>query len=261
MRRARKFAVFALLASAAFAATEALAQRYGGSDQGYSRYGRNQRTYQAGVFDYYLLSLSWSPSYCASRQSGGYDPQCDRRGGRPYSFVLHGLWPQFEKGWPQDCASPDRGFVPREVADRMLDIMPSQKLVFHEYRKHGTCSGLGIEGYFDFARQEYNKVKIPARYQQVTDDRMFVSPAEVVQDFVAANPGLRANMMAVSCSGPGDRMQEVRICVDKAGDFRACGRNENQRKLCSAPRMYVPPVRASATGGGTDSRSPEQKSL
>ena len=80
----------------------------------------------AGVFDYYLLSLSWSPSYCAASGARG-DRQCARR----FAFVLHGLWPQFERGWPQDCQSPDRGYVPYRVAEDMRDIMPSDRLVSH----------------------------------------------------------------------------------------------------------------------------------
>lgn len=197
----------------------------------------------AGQFDYYLLSLSWSPSYCASLQRDGYDPQCHRRDGKRYSFVLHGLWPQNDRGWPQFCPSADRGFVPRPVADRMLDIMPSDKLVFHQYRKHGTCSGLGVDGYFDLSRELFNKVKIPRRYVNLADQRLFVSPSDVVNEFVAANPGLKPDQIAIECGGPGNRLKEVRICFSKDGQFRTCGRNEDQRRLCSAPTMYVPPVR------------------
>ena len=271
MPRTRVLAAVVALILAAWTSSESLAQRYGGSGQGYGSYGRNQsRNSQPGVFDYYLLSLSWSPTFCASQPRNAADPQCNRSG-RPYAFVLHGLWPQFERGWPQDCASPDRGFVPRDVADRMLDIMPSLKLVFHEYRKHGTCSGLGVNGYFEMARSTYERVKIPARFRQVVDERLFVSPSELIQEFVSANPGLRPDMMVVSCSGPGNRLQEVRICVDKQGGFRPCGGNENQRRLCSAPRMYVPPVRSGAGAPADDrptnrtpmpgSRPAEQKSL
>lgn len=197
----------------------------------------------AGQFDYYLLSLSWSPSYCASLQRDGYDPQCHRRDGKRYSFVLHGLWPQNDRGWPQFCQSADRGFVPRPVADRMLDIMPSDKLVFHQYRKHGTCSGLGVDGYFDLSRELFNKVKIPRRYINLADERLFVSPSDLVNEFVAANPGLKPDQIAIECGGPGNRLKEVRICFTRDGQFRTCGRNEDQRRLCSAPSMYVPPVR------------------
>ena len=117
---------------------------------------------QAGAFDYYVLALSWSPTYCAERRGNGYEPQCDVRSGRPYAFVLHGLWPQHERGWPENCRTSDRGWVPGPVAERMLDIMPSKRLVFNEYRKHGTCSGLGVDGYFDLARQPPRQGEDPA---------------------------------------------------------------------------------------------------
>jgi ribonuclease T2 len=219
----------------------------GGFAREASPYGRTQKTYEAGKFDYYVMALSWSPSYCAGQPSGGNDIQCSPRSGRPYSFVLHGVWPQFEKGWPQDCATADRGFVPRPVANKMLDIMPSDKLVFHEYRKHGTCSGLGVDGYFDMARSLYNKVKIPQRFIDVTDPRLFVSTPELLAEFVAANPGLKPDGIVVDCGGAGPRLKEVRICFDKGGNFRSCGRNENQSRMCKAAKVYVPPVRASST--------------
>jgi ribonuclease T2 len=202
---------------------------------------------EPGRFDYYVLALSWSPTYCADAGDRRNDPQCGARSGRPYAFVLHGLWPQHERGWPQECKSADRGWVPGPVADGMLDIMPSKRLVFHEYRKHGTCSGLGVDGYFRLSRQLYEKVKIPDRFVRLTDDRLTVSPSELVADFMAANPDLRPDMMVVECGGAGNRLKEVRICFTKEGAFRACGRNENQRRLCSADRMYVPPVRLGAS--------------
>ena len=220
-------------------AAEAQRAPWAGSGQG----GR-QQTYEAGKFDYYVVALSWSPSYCASARSGGRDDQqCAPRNGKRFSFVLHGLWPQFEKGWPQDCRSAAGDRVPRPVADRMLDIMPSDKLVFHEWRKHGTCSGLSIDDYFDLARSLHDKIKVPQRYQQVNDPRLTLSPGEVVNDFVAANPGLSRTMITVKCGGPGNRMEEVRVCFDRDGKYRACGRNEDQRKACSAATMYIPPVR------------------
>ena len=87
--------------------------------------------------------------------NGRYDPQCHGRERRPYAFVLHGLWPQFEQRWPEFCRTSESTFVPEAVAQRMLDIMPSKRLIFHEYRKHGTCSGLGVDGYFDLSRRLY----------------------------------------------------------------------------------------------------------
>lgn len=203
-----------------------------------------EREHRAGAFDYYVLALSWSPTYCADLRNTRYDPQCHAGGERRYAFVLHGLWPQYARGWPEHCRSPDRGYVPRPVANRMLDIMPSDKLIFNEYRKHGTCSGLGVDGYFDLARLLHDKVVIPKRFIGLSDERLMLSPDALVREFVEVNPGLQPDMLAVECGGPGHRLREVRICFDKAGRFRACGSNENPRRLCSANLMYVPPVRS-----------------
>jgi len=257
--RTRRAGVIAALLGIGAAAADALAQRPSDRDpDGYARRyhsrDRSGREHQPGVFDYYLLALSWSPTYCADVGADRRDPQCNSHTGRPYAFVLHGLWPQYERGWPGHCPSPDQGYVPGPVADRMLDIMPSKQLVFHEYRTHGTCSGLGVDGYFDLARQLYGKVKIPSRFVSPVEERMTIAPGQLIGAFVAANPELKPNMIAVSCGGAGNRLREVRICFDKSGAFRACGRNEDQARLCSAERMYVPPVRVG--GGGTPARQP-----
>ena len=202
---------------------------------------------RAGAFDYYVLALSWSPTYCAAvRDEARYEPQCQAQRDRPFAFVLHGLWPQYERGWPEHCLSPDRGYVPRPVANRMLDIMPSAKLIFNEYRKHGTCSGLGVDAYFDLARRLYHKITIPKRFVGLSEERLMLSPQALVREFAEANPGLRPDMLAVACGGPGHRLKEVRICFDKGGSFRPCGSNETSRRLCPANLMYVPPVRSSA---------------
>ena len=207
---------------------------------------------EAGRFDYYSLVLSWSPTYCAGLRRDGYDPQCHARDGKRYSFILHGLWPQHERGWPENCPTQSRPFVPQKTIDGMLDIMPSPKLVIHEYRKHGTCSGLTPEQYYATSRQFFQKVRIPPRYER-PNQAFSVSPEEVVRDFVSVNPEMKAESIAVACGGPGNRLREVRVCFSREGAYRACGRNEDARRLCSAGKLYVPPVRA--PGGGDTQRS------
>lgn len=249
-RRAVRRAVLALAALALpIASALPAAAQYGPGPGGRAPYSfQPPARNEAGNFSYYTLVLSWSPTYCASQRDRS-DPQCDRRDGRPYAFVLHGLWPQHERGWPESCQTRERPYVPRSTIDRMLDIMPSPKLVIHEYRKHGTCSGLAPDAYFDFSRKLFAKVKIPQRYVR-PNRAFFVSPAELKGDLVAANPELKEDMLTVSCGGPGGRLREVRICFSREGELRACGRNEEQRRLCTQARMYVPPVRS----GGTDDR-------
>ncbi len=198
-----------------------------------------------GDFDYYALALSWSPTHCESEDGQRDAQQCAPRHGRPYGFILHGLWPQHsDDGYPESCPTGERPFVPNRVIDEMADIMPSRGLVIHQYRKHGTCSGLAPEAYFDTSRKLFESVRVPDRFRNPTQAQ-FVSPRDVIDAFVAANPELRSDMIAVVCAGPGNRFREVRICFSKSGQPIRCGRNEAQGRLCRTDRMHVPPVRLS----------------
>ncbi len=225
--------------------------RYGRGDDS-SGGGRNV----AGQFDYYALVLSWSPSYCADARND--DQQCGRRDGKRFSFVLHGLWPQYERGWPQDCRTPRRPFVPEALIDSMLDIMPSSRLVIHEYRKHGTCSGLPPDLYFSTARRLFKSIRIPDNYKNPMETQS-IEPKQLAADLLRANPGLKSDSFAIVCGGAGNRLKEVRFCFNKNGEPRGCGGNEDQRKLCSANRMYVPPVRSTSRDEQIDS-PPRQQS-
>lgn len=208
----------------------------------------------AGQFDYYALVMSWSPTHCASDagQRADSDMQCASRDGRRYSFVLHGLWPQYERGYPESCPTRDRPFVPDNVIGSVLDVMPSRGLAIHEYRKHGTCSGLDAAGYFDLGEQLFRQIKVPERYVNPFDGQN-VAPEDLVREFTEANPGLQPDMMGVVCGGPGNRLKEIRVCFTRQGKLRSCGRNESQKKLCSARTMFVPPVRSTAKGDAPSS--------
>ncbi len=170
----------------------------------------------SGVFDYYVLSLSWSPEYCAGNGTRRDEPQCD--GHRRYSFVAHGLWPQNEKGFPQSCA---RGaHLDGDLVHDMLDIMPSPDLVRHEWATHGTCSGLDPQAYFAKLRSAFSAVIIPKRYHDST--RAFHADVDNLRrDFIVANPHLDGNDFAVLCHG--HFLQEVRVCLDKHLRPRKCG--------------------------------------
>jgi ribonuclease T2 len=193
-----------------------------------------RRNDEPGRFDFYVLSLSWSPSYCESARRA--DPgQCAQ--GRPFSFVVHGLWPQHESGYPQFCQR-QADWIPEPILQSMLELMPSRQLIVNEWRKHGTCSGLAPEGYFALVRRARERVTIPESFRRLDDYRM-VSPNEVETAFMAANPGLERDMIAVDC----DRryLREVRICMGKDLAFRPCP--EVDRRACREPRIVMPPIR------------------
>lgn len=189
---------------------------------------------RAGRFDFYVLSLTWSPSYCAAEGGARGDAQCET--GRRYGFLVHGLWPQYERGYPEDCPTrlaPDEADI-RAVAD----LMPARGLVRHEWRRHGACSGLAPSDYLKTIRAAREAVRVPAAFQRI-DSYTTVSPAEVEAAFVAANPGLRPTGVAVTCDGR--RLREVRVCLTRDLGFRAC--EEVDRRGCRASRVVLPPVR------------------
>ena len=115
-----------------------------GVDQVYAQRSADLQD-RARQFDYYLLSLSWSPEYCAGSPGGGSSQQCG--GGRQFGFVVHGLWPQYNRGYPQFCRNTSR--VDDNLVEKLLPIMPSEQLIRHEWKKHGTCSGLTTGQYFE----------------------------------------------------------------------------------------------------------------
>ena len=196
------------------------------------------RENDAGEFDFYVLSLSWSPSFCATaaeRGNGrGPTPQCGRR---PYSFVVHGLWPQYDKGFPEYCEVPAPR-LNRGIVSSMLDLMPAPRLIYNEWDKHGTCSGLAARDYFDTVRKAREVIKIPPQFGDLHEP-LSVTPAAVQEAFIKANPGLSARSMAVECDKK--RLTEVRICLSKDLQFRDC--SEIARRSCRRDQLVMPPMR------------------
>ncbi|MGN6572644.1 MAG: ribonuclease T2 family protein [Pseudolabrys sp.] len=199
---------------------------------------QDRRQGEPGKFDYYVLSLSWSPSYCeASAERApnrAPDQQC---GGRPFAFVVHGLWPQYERGFPSFCQVPAPR-LDRETVGSVLDLMPSPRLVFHEWDRHGTCSGLTPHAYFETVRKARAVVKIPDDYLALAEPKT-VSAADVADAFVKANPTLSRDDFAIVCDKK--RLSEIRVCLTKAFAFRACP--EVTQRACKLDRMMMPAVR------------------
>jgi ribonuclease T2 len=170
---------------------------------------------QGRGFDFYVLALSWSPSFCATDDAAQNSDQC--AADADFGFVVHGLWPQYERGYPEFCDTDTR--LSRDIVDLMLDVMPDADLVRHEWRKHGTCSGLSAEDYFATTRGALAAVDIPPALSGSAKDKR-ISAAAVEAAFVAANPGLSEEGIAISCRS--GFLAEVRICLTLELDFRAC---------------------------------------
>lgn len=187
-------------------------------------------------FDYYVLALSWSPTFCSLNTGGGNRDQCGPS--KSYGLIVHGLWPQFERGYPESCATDAAQRVPEGVGRPMLDIMPSMGLIGHEWRKHGTCSGLGQADYFAVTRAAYEKVAVPAALATARKETR-ISPVVLETQFLDANRGLDPRGIAVTCED--GKLDEIQICLTKDLEFRTC--QDVDRNSCRQQSITIPPRR------------------
>jgi ribonuclease T2 len=173
----------------------------------------------AGEFDYYVMALSWSPSWCALEGDARQSPQCDAS--EDHGWILHGLWPQYEDGWPANCRTRFRAPSRSQTGD-MADIMGTSGLAWHQWNKHGVCSGLDSQDYYALSRLAYGKITRPEVFRRL--DRSVTLPAAVVeQAFLEANPDLQADQITITCKQ--DYIQEARICLTRDLEYRDCGRD------------------------------------
>jgi ribonuclease T2 len=193
---------------------------------------RRDANAEAGRFDYYVLTLSWSPVYCERHPDDG--EQC---GARRYGFVLHGLWPQYANGGhPSTCFTSSR--LTEDARAYGRTVFPSEKLVAHEWQQHGTCSGLPAKDYFKAADDARNAIRIPPELEPGARTRETTAQAvsKMIRD---SNPRIANRGLAVMCSGP--ELSEVRICLDRDLQPMACG--NGVRDNCRGGTIRVPGAR------------------
>jgi ribonuclease T2 len=189
-----------------------------------------------GAFDFYLLTLSWSPGFCDTGGESKSPDQCSVGSG--LGFVVHGLWPQYTHGYPQDCDSNARP-VSRTALAMTHGVFPDEGLARYEWRKHGTCTGLSPEAFFASVKRARDSIAIPDAFKTARAEQTF-SPIEIARAFIAANSSLRLSAMAIGC-GRGE-LEDVRLCLSK--DLRAfvdCP--EVARRTCRSSSVSVAPIR------------------
>lgn len=189
---------------------------------------------EPGDFDFYVFSLSWSPGFC---DTGGAEKARDQcRAGAGLGFVVHGLWPQYDQGFPSDCGGGSPSWI---VLQSIEGLYPDTGLARYEWRKHGTCSGKSPGAYFADVRRARDLVVIPPAFQNAQSEQD-TSAIEIERAFFAANPRLRPGMMAVECVGR--ELSEVRFCLSKdVRNFVPCP--EVARHSCYAPEIAIAPMR------------------
>lgn len=185
-----------------------------------------------GHFDFYVLALSWSPSFCALEGREKGRAQCD---GPAKGFVLHGLWPQYERGFPSGCDHPFRN-APNSLIRDIRGLYPEDGLARHQWRKHGTCSGQSPSGYFADVKRAVARVSIPESFDEAREGGR-VRPRDIERKFIAANRGLRPGMIAATCAR--GLLREVRVCMSRdLREFRACP--DVVRSGCRAQEVTAP---------------------
>ncbi|MGP9789180.1 ribonuclease T2 family protein [Roseinatronobacter sp. NSM] len=185
---------------------------------------------------YYILALSWTPSWCAHEGDDRKDDRCAR--GTGAGWLVHGLWPQNRDGtWPEFCDTPHPPASRAQTA-RMVDIMGSAGLAWHQWRKHGTCSGLRPEAYFDATRRAFRALDLPPA-PHMQQNRQ-VTPAALIAAVQQANPSVQDDMAFMTCHS--GNVQELRLCLDRDLRPGQCDPRTLQR-ACRARTVTMPAVR------------------
>ncbi|KAF0719948.1 Aste57867_669 [Aphanomyces stellatus] len=108
------------------------------------------------AFDFYMLSQSWEPAFCAT----GNFPGCATPS--PFmrtNLIIHGLWPDNNDGtYPSFCSNTtlSQDDINSVGVSTLQQYWPDVKtggttFVSNEWLKHGTCSGLNGAAYLQAA--------------------------------------------------------------------------------------------------------------
>lgn len=166
----------------------------------------------------YILAVSWSPAWCEEEDPSGNTDQCEI--GRNSGLVVHGLWAGSREDSRTFCDTDEQDRLPNDIAAQVRGFMPSVGLAAHEWKKHGSCMGLGQRGYFDTMEQAWQSIRWPSELSPGRTERR-METASLRQRIIAANPGLPANAISLQCDREGD-FSEVRICLTADMKGRPC---------------------------------------
>lgn len=165
----------------------------------------------------YTLAASWSPEYC---RSGRGTMQCLGRNGR-FGFILHGLWPEAQRGAPpQWCSTTPRPSP--ELLRRNLCMTPAPNLLEHEWAKHGSCMVRTPEAYFRTASILWQSLRWPDADRLSRQKDLTVG--DLRRAFTLANRDWRPEQVGVVL-GRNGWLREIRLCYGRDFMPQACPRS------------------------------------
>jgi len=166
-----------------------------------------------GHFEFYMLSLSWEPGWCATQGKNKHAQECVT----PTGFGLHGLWPE-DSGGKYPCFCGDGTLSASELA-ASKGVFADDSMVANEWPKHGTCTTLGAPAYFKKSKAEFTRVKMPTEFPVHAAIPAAKVPA-LKAAFVKLNPGLTAEGMIVKTMSK--QVVEVDVCFTMDDKYRPC---------------------------------------
>jgi ribonuclease T2 len=212
-----------------------------------------------GKFDFYLMSFTIAPSFCAL--SARYAEKQECRAGtdaayRAMPLTVHGLWPNRERVsvnlQPQYCAGPRLDSLSPALRGKLTQVMPgvADGLDRYEWRRHGVCTGLTAEAYFSAVVRLAEQAD--ATIGAVLRDGGMLGHEVKVDDLLAAVAAKDASLaaaMIVSCrfpredgSGPSRAyVQEIRLVLSKDFSPEPAGRvGFGQNSGCPGKAGFLP---------------------
>lgn len=192
---------------------------------------------RAGVFDHYLLALSWMPAFCTIEGDRRMDTRCEP--GARLGWVVHGLWPQHAGGaWPEYCHTAHRNPSRRETAGE-ADLFGTAGAAWHQWNKHGRCTGLSSRDYYALTRTAFAALTLPEVFSAI-DEPLIVAPEVIEAAFIEVNPALSPEMMITTCRD--SSIVELRLCLTRDLTPRPCDEALFLRE-CALDAARLPPLR------------------
>lgn len=190
---------------------------------------------RAGSFDHFILALSWIPAFCATDGDARQDARCAP--GTRLGWMVHGLWPQHRGGtWPEYCPTAERAPSRRETSEQ-IDLFGASGSAWHQWNKHGRCTGFSAADYYALTRQALSGLTMPDVFTQI-DRSLRIAPDVIEAAFIEANPALTEDMMVTSCRR--DTLVELRLCLTRDLQPRPC---DAEVRSCALRAATLLPLR------------------
>ena len=176
------------------------------------------------TIDYFRLSLSWSPTFCASKKQSEKYFQCQQS----FGLIVHGLWPNTKnatniRSHPRNCRNDQQ--IPLDIIDKYFCLMPSEILMQAEWEKHGTCYWSNARDYFEQIQRLYSNINQPNNLENILQNQTISKRLRrewIKQSFLQLNPRLPANAIDIRMINRARKLREIAFCYNSQFNYTDC---------------------------------------